>query len=221
MRALAVVMFMGGLLAATSLTSAQPPGGNKGGRGGGKGGGFGGGKAATAEELVAQMMAFDANKDGKLTKDEVTDQRLSRLFDRADANKDGVVTREELTALFTKEMAAGGGFGGPGGPRGGGFGGPGGFGPPQPGQILPPFLQTQLDLTDAQKKQVESLQKDVDAKLDRILTADQKKALQEMRQRGPGGPGGPGGFGPPGGGPGGPGGGRPGGPGGNQPPKQP
>ena len=28
-------------------------------------------------------MQFDENKDGKLTKDEVTDQRLQRLFDRA------------------------------------------------------------------------------------------------------------------------------------------
>jgi hypothetical protein len=43
----------------------------------------------------------------------------------------------------------------------------------------------------------------VDAKLAKILTDEQKKQLQEMRDRGPGrglgGPGGPGGFGPPGG----------------------
>ena len=48
------------------------------------------------------MMTFDKNKDGKLTKDEVTDVRLHRLFDRADANKDGVVTKEELMALAAK-----------------------------------------------------------------------------------------------------------------------
>ena len=50
-------------------------------------------------------MAFDKNKDGKLTKDEITDPRLHRLFDRADADKDGVVTREELIALAAQLQA--------------------------------------------------------------------------------------------------------------------
>ncbi len=45
------------------------------------------------------MMEFDKDKDGKLTRAEVTDERLIRLFNRADADKDGTVTREELTAL--------------------------------------------------------------------------------------------------------------------------
>lgn len=177
------------------------------------------------DSLISRMMAFDSNKDGKLTKEEVTDERLSRLFDRADANHDGVVTRQELTALAAREPAGGrGGFGGPGGP--GGFGppggGPGGFmgGPPRPGQILPPMLRNRLELTDEQSKQVDALQKEVDARLDKILNEDQRQMLKEMRERGPGGPGGfgppPGGFGPggPGGGPGGP----DGGPGGFRPP---
>src|SRR5689334_22637507 len=56
-------------------------------------------KDYSTSSIVVRMMAFDKNKDGKLTKDEVTDARLHRLFDRADANKDGVVTREELLAL--------------------------------------------------------------------------------------------------------------------------
>ena len=76
--------------------------------------------------LVVKMMAFDKNKDGKLTRDEVTDERLLRLFDQADTNKDGVVTKEELMALAAKLDAEGGrggrGPGGPGGPRG--HGGP-------------------------------------------------------------------------------------------------
>lgn len=76
-------------------------------------------------------------------------------------------------------------------------GGPGGRGGmPQPGQILPGFLQEALKLTDEQKKQIAELQKDVDAKLDKLLTDDQKKQLKELRERGPGGPGG---FGRPGG----------------------
>jgi Spy/CpxP family protein refolding chaperone len=99
-----------------------------------------------------------------------------------------------------------GGF--PGGPPGGGFE------PPKPGQILPGFVKDQLKLTAEQSKALEELQKDVDARLAKILTADQKKTLQESPFGRPGGfgpPGGPGGFGPPGG----PGGfGPPGGPGG-------
>jgi Spy/CpxP family protein refolding chaperone len=56
-----------------------------------------------------------------------------------------------------------------------------------------------LQITDAQKKQLDELQKEMDAKLDKILTDEQRKQLKEMKERGPGG------FGPPGG-PGGPGG---------------
>lgn len=112
------------------------------------------------------------------------------------------------------------GKGDKGGKNGKGFPGgrQGGFGPPPIGQVLPPFVQTQLKLTDAQKKDLEALQKEVDTKLNQLLTDDQKKALKEMKERGPGrfGPGGPGGGRP--GGPGGPGG-R--GPGGNPPPPPP
>jgi hypothetical protein len=93
----------------------------------------------------------------------------------------------------------------PGGPGPGGPGGPGrrSFGPPpRPGQILPEMLQNRLKLTDAQKVQIAKLQKEVDAKLAKILTSDQNKQLEEIKARGPGrGPGGPG-RGP--GGPGGP-----------------
>ncbi len=81
-------------------------------------------------------MAFDKNKDGKLTRSEITDQRLLGLFNRADTNKDGVVTREELTALAAK-MEADGGPGGPGGPGGRGPGGPGGPGGRGPGEPPP------------------------------------------------------------------------------------
>jgi len=177
--------------------------------------------AAVVESIVTRMMAFDKNKDGKLTREEMTDPRLLRLFDRADSNKEGVVTREQLVEMakqLVAEQGQGGGRGGPGdgpgapggfGPGGGGKGGPGkggkgGFGgPPQPGQILSPFLQKELKLTSAQKSQLDALQSEVDAKLGKILTDEQKTQLKEMRKRGLGGPGG---------GPGGPGGPRPSGP---------
>jgi hypothetical protein len=206
MRTFLCAILTGIVLTAASALVAQPPG---------QGPGRGDAAKAAGADLVSQMMAFDSNKDDKLTKAELTDERLHRLFDRADTDKDGTVTRGELNALQVRERAntrgRSGGFGGPGGPGGfggpgggpGGFGGPGG-GPPQPGQILPGMLRQRLSLTADQEKQVDALQKEVDAKLDKILTSEQKQQLKQMRDRGPGGfgpggppPGGPGGFGPP------------------------
>jgi hypothetical protein len=195
MRTWTMTVTAGVLVIAAALAAAQPPGGQ--------------GPAGT-DDLVTRMMAFDQDKDGKLTRAEVTDARLHPLFDRADADKDGTVTGPELNVLMVQERAKDRG-GPPGfGPRGGGPGGPGG--PPAIGQVLPGFLQDRLNLTAAQKEQVAELQKEVDSKLANILTDEQKKTLQEMRERGPGRGGPPGGRpGGPGGPPGGPGG-RPGGP---------
>ena len=228
MRTLSLITSFCVLLAVAALATAQrqggpggPPPGGPGGLGGPGGpGGFGGGlsKSADVDDLVSRMMAFDQSKDGKLTRAEVTDERLFGLFDRADVDKDGTVTKAELTALAEKEYV-GGGFGGPGGPGGGpggfGGGGPGGFGgpPSRPGEVLSAILQQRLGLTSAQRGQIAELQAEVESKLEKILDDEQKKQLQQIRERGFGGPGGgPGGPGGPGGGPrrGGPGGGGPG-----------
>ena len=37
-------------------------------------------QSAAGGDLVTRMMAYDKDKDGKLTKSEVTDTRLHRLF---------------------------------------------------------------------------------------------------------------------------------------------
>ena len=66
----------------------------------------------------------------------------------------------------------------------------------RPGDILDPPLQDVLRLTDEQKKQLAELQKEVDAKLEKVLTDDQKKLWKDLRDRSSGRPGG---FGPPGG----------------------
>jgi len=52
----------------------------------------------TPDELVATFMAFDKNKDGKLTKKEVP-ERMQGMFARADANHDDVLTADELKAV--------------------------------------------------------------------------------------------------------------------------
>ncbi len=168
--------------------------------------------APDANSFVTRLMTLDKNKDGKLTKSEVTDQRLQALVERADADRNGEVSKDELTTLFAKEAATlgQGGRGGPppgGGPQdgrggpppgGGPQGGRGDGGPPQPGQILPPHLRESLNLSAEQRKQLDELQRDVDSRLSKILTEEQRRQLQESRQRGPGGrgPGGPGGPGP-------------------------
>jgi hypothetical protein len=86
------------------------------------------------------------------------------------------------------------------GPGPGGKGPPGkgpGFfgkfgGPPRPGQILPPFIEDMLKLSDEQKKDLGKTQKEVSARLDKILTDEQRKQFAEAK------PGfGPGGFGAP------------------------
>jgi hypothetical protein len=168
-----------GVLVAAAFATAQRPGGQDGSPG-----------QSGGDDLVPRMMAFDKDADGKLTRAEVTDARLQRLFDRADANKDGTVTREELTALAAREAVSDRGRGGPGGFGGPPGGGPGG--PMRPGEILPGMFQQRLKLSAEQKSQVDDLQKEVDARLAKILTSEQNAQLKEMRSRGPGG------FGPPG-----------------------
>lgn len=53
-------------------------------------------KQLEAYRLRVLMMQFDKNKDGRITKDEMSANPF--LFDRMDANKDGVVTADELSA---------------------------------------------------------------------------------------------------------------------------
>jgi hypothetical protein len=70
----------------------------------------------------------------------------------------------------------------------------------QPGKILSVSQQDQLKLSPEQKKRLEEMQKEIDARLEVLLTEDQKRQLQAMRQSVAGGAvAGPGRPGPPGG----------------------
>jgi hypothetical protein len=81
--------------------------------------------------------------------------------------------------------------GGKGGKEGkGGPGGPGGPPRMELGQIFPPHLMDELNLTKEQQKELESIQKELKTKLEKLLTAEQKKKIEEFRPGGPGGPGG-------------------------------
>lgn len=52
------------------------------------------------------------------------------------------------------------------------------------GQVLPPAIQQRLNLTDDQKKQIANIQKEVEAKILKVLTDDQKKQFEELKKGG-------------------------------------
>ena len=88
-----------GRLLQEELPRPMPRPGGEGfpGRGGreGRGGEAPEARPTSPDDLVSALMAFDADKDGKLTRAEVPG-RFQGLFDRADTNKDGVLTEDEL-----------------------------------------------------------------------------------------------------------------------------
>lgn len=137
----------------------------------------------TTDQFLSRLLIYDSNGDGSLSIDELSDRRLLPLFKRADRDENHIVTKEEWTALYEKEAAT---------LRGElesfpDFGPPGPFaGPPRPGQIFPPFLVEALDLSNDQIARLDELQKDVNQRLEKILTEAQKKQLNERLTRGPG-----------------------------------
>jgi hypothetical protein len=122
----------------TTLATAPGPGAGKGGGPGGPGGGKGG-KGAPLDPLAmkARYLENDADKDGKLSKDELAkmDDRRRQALESADKDGDGFLDDRELTIAagqaivrMRERMNSGEGGGGPGG--GGGRGRRGGEGGP-------------------------------------------------------------------------------------------
>src|SRR5262245_29864192 len=124
------------------------------------------------DDIVERIMAFDKNKDGKVTKDELP-ERMQDLIAKGDTNKDGALDKDEIKKLAA-DLARDGGFRGfddrggpgrgPGGPGGfgrgpGGRGGPGaGFGPPGPGGPGAALTRAvdELNLTGTKKEKAEA-----------------------------------------------------------------
>jgi len=98
-----------GILEVAELAPARP---ERGGRGGGSGGPGGFDPSA----MVDRIMARDADKDEKLSKEEAGD-RMARVFDGADTDKDGFLTRKEVEDM-TKQWGGGSRGGRGGGGRG-------------------------------------------------------------------------------------------------------
>jgi Ca2+-binding EF-hand superfamily protein len=59
----------------------------------------------TADELLALLMTFDKNHDGKLQRSEIP-ERQAGLFERGDTNHDGVLDEAELRKLTADQAAA-------------------------------------------------------------------------------------------------------------------
>jgi hypothetical protein len=78
--------------------------------------------------------------------------------------------------------------------------GPAAGNPAHPGKIFSAAQQDTLKLSPEQKKRLEEIQKEIDARLATLLTDEQQRQLQAMQRAAPPGPGGPGG-GPRGGAP--------------------
>ena len=57
------------------------------------------------DDVVARLMAFDKNKDGKITKDELP-ERMQFLIDLGDTNKDGALDRDEIKKLATSRATS-------------------------------------------------------------------------------------------------------------------
>jgi tRNA-Thr(GGU) m(6)t(6)A37 methyltransferase TsaA len=77
--------------------------GGPGGQGRGGPGGFDG-------NFVERVMSFDANGDGKVSKEEMPERMRERLLQRADTNGDGAIDKEEINK-FAEQMGRGPGRG--------------------------------------------------------------------------------------------------------------
>jgi hypothetical protein len=129
-------------------------------------GGFGGSQPGTVMNSAVQARL-------KLTDDQKKD--IVALQKAVDGRFESVLTepqRKQLKSVFAQFSPALA------------FPGPVNDGP-QPGKIFSAGQQNQLKLSPEQRKRMAEIQKEIDARLETLLTEEQKKQLQAMRQAAP------------------------------------
>ena len=62
------------------------------------------GPRRTPAQMLERIMSNDKNSDGKITRDEATEQ-LKRFFDRLDTNGDDAIDRDELKSMGDQLVA--------------------------------------------------------------------------------------------------------------------
>jgi hypothetical protein len=148
------------------------------------------------DDVVARVLAFDKNKDGKVAPDELP-ERMHDLIARGDADKDGVLDKDEVTKLASTPagpgpdsvgFGRGGGFGivgpGPGAPGGqfrtgpgpGAAGGQARFGPGLEGVV------DDLKLTGTKKEQAEAVIKAHEENVRRLMDQARTDLLRKMKE---------------------------------------
>jgi Spy/CpxP family protein refolding chaperone len=142
-------------------------------------------RGVPAEDLVERVMAYDKNKKGKVTKDDLP-ERMQYLIELGDTNKDGALDREELKALAAK-LDREGPPRGPGGPPPGGPGRlpPGGPPPGGPGGPPPGGLERALDelkLTDKQKTKAEEVIRAHHDRMRKLFEQERDTMLKQMKE---------------------------------------
>ena len=60
---------------------------------------------AGGASILERIKAHDKNKDGKITRQEASEQFRRRMFDRIDSNGDGVIDEAELKKLAERFRA--------------------------------------------------------------------------------------------------------------------
>ena len=91
-----------GQITSDEVRMSLPPRGGPGGPERHREEGEGQGRGNDVEEMVKMLMAFDANADGKLTRDELP-ARFQGIFDRGDENKDGFLTPDEIRKVASAQ----------------------------------------------------------------------------------------------------------------------
>ena len=99
------------------MDEMMPARGGRGERGGRRGQGGPRGGEGGSNGFVDRMMQNDTDGDGKVSADEAR-ERMQGFFERLDSDKDGFLTKEEITEASNR-WSGGGGRGGRGGDGGG------------------------------------------------------------------------------------------------------